>query len=173
LRSARERAVVHIADRNAEPVEAVAAEIRASGGRATAYPVDVTDGICAFGPRMPGPSARQGVALAPLCRAVVSCMPPARRRRKRAATTRSRVADAVDRYTCSRFVTSAPFRNRGDGSANANAGHDLPEPLSGMSWLTAWAVLMRYEDADVPLDRTAAVKLAEAATTWAATSFET
>jgi NAD(P)-dependent dehydrogenase (short-subunit alcohol dehydrogenase family) len=42
-RLAREGAVLHIADITEGPVEAAAADIRASGGRATAYTVDVTD----------------------------------------------------------------------------------------------------------------------------------
>jgi NAD(P)-dependent dehydrogenase (short-subunit alcohol dehydrogenase family) len=43
LRFAREGAIVHLADRHSDPVEAVADEIRATGARATACTVDVTD----------------------------------------------------------------------------------------------------------------------------------
>ncbi|MEJ7892196.1 MAG: HEPN domain-containing protein [Solirubrobacteraceae bacterium] len=49
-----------------------------------------------------------------------------------------------------------------------SAGRAVPGELEDIAQLSAWAVLMRYEDADVPLDRPAAIQLASAAIVWAA-----
>lgn len=59
------------------------------------------------------------------------------------------------------------LRERLDGG-----GIRVPDALAGMAWLTAWAVLMRYEEVDLPLDRVAAVELADAVIAWAAERLE-
>jgi HEPN domain-containing protein len=42
----------------------------------------------------------------------------------------------------------------------------LPEDVAGARWLTPWAGGWRYDSEDSPIDRTAAVAVADAAVTW-------
>ncbi|MHB8243259.1 MAG: HEPN domain-containing protein [Solirubrobacteraceae bacterium] len=43
---------------------------------------------------------------------------------------------------------------------------ELPEDVAGARWLTPWAGGWRYDTDDSPIDRGAAVAVAEAAVTW-------
>lgn len=44
---------------------------------------------------------------------------------------------------------------------------EVPSALSGIAWLNPWAVTLRYDEIEEPLDRTVALEVAGVAITWA------